>query len=314
MSDAYSLLDAAYAAARWGWYLAAFLVLGAGSYAPFLFAHRTRLDATDPGLELSIARRAARIGLLASVVLLLCGVLRLWFQSKTMLDTGEPVTADIVRAVLGTAWGKGWERQGAMTLLALVAFAAATRGSRFGWMVASAAGGGLGVTAGMTGHAATAASGPGGLFLDAAHVWAGGFWLGGLAVMLLAGMGACRLLPAERHAPVIRTLVADFSRRATIFAPLTIGLGVWLAIRYLGWRWPLELGHSSYGLTLAVKLGAVAIVGLLGAYHWKQVQPKPGKPFDERGFERTGTLEWMAGTLLLAATAVLVSLPLPGDH
>ena len=50
MSEPYTLLDAAYAAARWGWYLAAFLILGAGSYAPFLVRLRTGLDATHPEL------------------------------------------------------------------------------------------------------------------------------------------------------------------------------------------------------------------------------------------------------------------------
>src|SRR5437773_2547986 len=43
-----SLAEAAYAVARWGWLLATFLLLGAGSYAPFLFRTRTALHTTDP--------------------------------------------------------------------------------------------------------------------------------------------------------------------------------------------------------------------------------------------------------------------------
>ena len=43
MSESFTLLDAGYAAARWGWYLTVFLVLGASSYAPFLLRARTGL-------------------------------------------------------------------------------------------------------------------------------------------------------------------------------------------------------------------------------------------------------------------------------
>jgi putative copper export protein len=314
VNEPYTLLDAAYAAARWGWYLAAFLVLGAGSYAPFLFRHRTRLDATDPDVDSAVARRAARIGLIAALALLGFTAVRLYFQTGSLLEPDAPITGESVRAVLATVWGHGWERQGAMALLATVGFGAATRGSRFGWMVASAAGGGIGISAGMTGHAATEQAGRAGFLLDAAHVWAGGFWLGGLAVMLLAGLPVCRGLPDERRLPMIRALVGDFSRRATFLAPLTIGLGVWLAIRYLGWAWPLHLTETSYGWALLAKLGALAVVGGLGAFHWRMATPRAGSRFDPARFTRTGALEILAGTLLLAATAVLVSLPLPGEH
>lgn len=314
MSEPYGLLDAAYAAARWGWYLTAFLVLGAGGYAPFLFRHRTRLDATDPEVERDVSRRAARIGLVASLALLGFASVRLYLQARTLLDPGDPVTSDILQALLASAWGQGWERQAMMALLATLAFGAAGRGSRFGWMVASAAGGGLGIAAGMTGHAATEPAGPGGLLIDAAHVWAGGFWLGGLAVMLLAGTAACRLVPTDRRPTVIRALVADFSRRATLFAPLTIGLGIWMAIRYLGWTWPLDLFKSAYGWALAAKLTALVLVGVLGAHHWRLIKPRQGVALNERKFRRTGAIELLFGAVLLAATAVLVALPLPVEH
>ena len=88
MSDPYTPLDAAYAAARWGWYAAAFLVLGAGSYAPFLVRLRTGLDATHPELASDLARRAARIGAGAALLLLLLAALRLYLQTRTLLDPG----------------------------------------------------------------------------------------------------------------------------------------------------------------------------------------------------------------------------------
>lgn len=313
MNQPYTLLDAAYAAARWGEYLAVFLVLGAGGYAPFLFRARTRLDLTDPGLGADVTRRAARIGLASALVLIVLTALRLYLQARTLIDPEEPVTSAFLSAVLGSNWGHGWQRQVVMALLAALAFGAASRGSRFGWMVASAAGGGLGIAAGMTGHAATAKAGRLGMLLDAGHVWAGGFWLGGLAVLLLAGLGACSAVPAEHRPPLLRALVADFSRRALVFAPLTVGLGVWMAVRYIGWSWPLQLFDTGYGWALTAKLSLLVVVGGLGAYNWRVVQPRLGHPEAEGALRRSGRLELLFGTLLLAATAVLVALPLPGE-
>ncbi len=309
----FGLLDAAYAAARWGWYLAAFLVLGAGSYAPFLFRGRTGLHATDPEFARGFARRAAHTGFRAGLVLLLLAAVRLYLQSKSLLDPGEPVTTDFLRDVLASGWGKGWIRQIAMGGLATAAFAVAARESTLGWMVATAASGGVGFTLGMTGHAVTAKSGPGGALLDAAHVWAGGLWLGALAVMLLAGLGVLRGIVPERRGTVLRAMVADFSRRALLLAPLTVALGVWLAARYLGWSWPLHLFESSYSWALFAKLVALLGVGLLGAYNWRVVQPGLRQANGEARFRRSGRWEVGFGILLLAATAVLVALPLPGD-
>jgi putative copper export protein len=314
VTESYSLLDAAYAAARWGWYLTVFLVLGASSYAPFLLRVRTGLAATHPELAADLARRAARIGLIAAIFLLGFVVLRLYLQSKTLLDPEEPVTLEFLRAVVGSGWGRGWLRQAAMALVALLAFGAAVRASRFGWMVAAAASGGLGLVAGMTGHASTARGGSLGVLLNAAHVWAGGFWLGGLAVMLLAGLAACRSLPDDERPGLVRMLVADFSRRALVFGPMAIGLGIWLAARYLGWNFPLHLLESRYGTALTVKLIALAGVAGVGAYNWRVVQPALGKPSGEPRLRATARLELLLGGVLLAATAVLVALPLPGDE
>lgn len=314
MSDTTTLLDAVFGAARWGWYLSIFLLLGAGSYAPFLFLRRTALEATDSDVVVGLTRRAARIGFLAAIALLLFTALRLYLQAKSLVEPDEPVAALVIRAVLDTAWGEGWQRQAALGLLAALAFGAARGGSRFGWMVGSAAGGGVGLTSGMTGHAVTERAGALGWILDAAHVWAGGFWLGGLAVMLIAGLGACRELPAERRLPLLRVLVGDFSRRALIFGPLTILLGVWLAIQYLGWGWPLHLFDTAYGTALAVKLGLLVIIGALGAYNWRVAQPGLSRPEGEARFRKSGALEAAIGALLLLVTAVLVALPLPGEH
>jgi putative copper export protein len=310
VSVPFSLLDATYAVARWGWYLAAFLVLGAGSYAPFLF-RRSSLAATDSGIAAELIRRAARIGFFAGLALVLLAAARLYLQARLLNDPGEPLTLDFYRAVLGSGWGRGWQRQAGAALLAVLAFAATRKGSRVAWLVALAGCAGIGLTAGMTGHANTGKSGPGGILIDAAHVTAGGVWLGGLAVMVLAGLGACRGLEPARRPAVLRSLVADFSRRALLFAPLAIGLGVWLAARYLGWSWPLHLVRSSYGWVLAAKLAVLGGVAALGGYNWRITQPRLTAEGGESRLRRFSALELWLGIILLGITAVLVSLPLP---
>ena len=114
--------------------------------------------------------------------------------------------------------------------------------------------------------------------------------------------------------PLIRALVGDFSRRALIFGPLAIGLGVWLSIRYLGWTWPLHLFATSYSIALAVKLGVLVVIAGLGAYNWRVAQPGLAHVSGEKRFRKSGTLEVTFGALLLLVTAVLVALPLPGEH
>ena len=312
MSLSFSLLDAAYAAARWGWYVAAFLLLGAGSYAPFLFRVRTGLHSTDPDFAAELSRRAARIGSWAAVSLLGFTLVRFWCQARVLNEPGEPLTGDFLRAVLNSAWGHGWQRQLMMGVLAAVAFAAARSGSRFGWMVATAASGGVGFTLGMTGHASsTVSAGPSAVLLDAIHVWAGGLWLGGLAVLLIAGFAASRRLSQPERTSILRALVADFSRRALLLAPLAIGFGIWLAARYLGWSWPLHLFESSYGWVLAGKLAVLAAVGAVGAYNWRVTQPGLASEGGDLRLRRFSKVELWCGAIVLAITAILVSLPFP---
>ncbi len=314
MSDGYTALDAVYAAARWGWYIAAFLVLGAGSYAPFLLRTRSHLHSFEPEFRADLARRAAGIGFGAALALVVFSFIRLYLQARTLIDPTEPVSRELIGAVAASDWGHGWVRQAIVAGISGLAFGAARSGSRLGWIFGVVAGGGLGIVAGMTGHAATAKSGSFGWLLDAGHVWAGGLWLGGLAVLLIAGLSACRRLPDEQRALAIRSMVADFSRRALIVAPLTVALGVWLAARYLGWGFPLQLFSSRYGVLLFIKISALAVVGGIGAYNWRVVQPGLVSLSGERRLRRSGAVELIFGAVLILATAVLVALPLPGDE
>lgn len=301
------LLGPAYVSARWGYYLAAFLTIGASSFAPFFFGRRTALARRFPGVAHRLHARAALLGLVGSSALVGFGLLRLWLQSRTLLEPGEPLTSEFVGAVLTTAWGQGWQRQLASAVVALIGFLAApTR--RLGWMLAVIGAAGTILTTGMTGHAATAEAGRGGWLIDALHVGAAGLWLGGLGVLMLAGLVACRPLASDCRPEAVRLLVGHFSRRALIAAPLTVAFGAWLSARYLGWTWPLRFFQTSYGWALAGKIALVVGVLALGALNWRVIQPRLGEPGGEARFRRSGGAELGLAVVVLGVTAVLVAL------
>jgi len=64
---------------------------------------------------------------------------------------------------------------------------------------------------------------------------------------------------------------------------------------------------------LAIKLAALAGVAALGAFNWRVVQPALSRPAGESRLRSAAVFELVLGVILLAATAVLVALPLPGD-
>ena len=197
----------------------------------------------------------------------------------------------------------------AAALAALPGFVLAARGGPLGWGIALAGSAGSIAAAGFTGHAATAESGPGGWLIDAIHVGAGGIWLGGLFVLLAAGLPSCSVIDQPARGRARFLLVRHFSRRALVAAPLTVLFGFWLGIRYLGWTWPISFYRSGYGWALAVKVILVVFVALLGAWNWRVIQPRLEKTGEESGLRRAGMAELLLGLLVLGATAVLVALP-----
>jgi copper transport protein len=120
-------------------------------------------------------------------------------------------------------------------------------------------------------HAIPALPQPLGLSLNALHVFAMGIWVGGLAAFAVAPAGG-------------------FGRIAAWSAGLLILSGAALALLHFGqWR---DLMTTAYGVSLMIKLPLVAVslyLARLGRHRW----------------------ELMALLLVLAAAAVIVSLPPP---
>jgi len=148
--------------------------------------------------------------------------------------------------------------------------------------------------------------------VNAIHIAAGSMWLGTLTVMFFAGIRASMRRPTDetpRHLAVARTVNAfsPVALTAAAFVALTGATTAWLHVKRLPNLW-----ETNYGRALIVKLSLVAVVVSLGWWNWKRVRPSlaEGEASMTR-IQRSARAEITVAALVLAATAVLVSLPSP---
>ena len=262
--------------------------------------------AADAPEGLSVARRAARVGLLAAVVTGVAAVLRLGAQAVA-LQPGGVFDAGVLRTILGdTAWGLAWMIEAGSVIVAIAGFLVARRSSS-GWSIAATGALGLAIALAFTGHSASAERqstlAP---FVEVLHVLAAGGWVGTLLVLVAAGLPAILALPADRRGAEATAMVAAFSPAALVFAGLAVATGVFATWVHAGL---LPSLGTPYGRTLAIKVLAFLAVAALGAYNWRRVRPKLGEPAVVGHLRRSATLELVGAAIVLAVTAVLVATP-----
>lgn len=239
-------------------------------------------------------RRAATLGaagVLLSVVALLVGAAGQAAEHHQTLG-----------AALAGAGGRALIQ---LALLAVALFGAviARAGMRVGWWFAGAAVAALALRG--------IASGKWTSLVNPLHVLAGGFWLGTLAVLVIAAFpvlirGDAALAPGSRLSP----LIARFSRLALVSSGLLAVTGVITAWRHL--KRVDALWTSPYGLVLCVKLVIVVAIVALGAYNWRVVTPALVDDAGDAQMVRSSRREVLLAVAILLVTAVLVSVPPPG--
>lgn len=288
--------------AYWLTFLAVFGLVGAAG-ARVLFA---RLEASDVGSGAwpEADALARRVGLAAAVTLLIAAAFRLLAQAESFLDPGEYLSPSVVRSVLSTAWGRGWWWQvgtaGLAAVLSLGPPGMAVAGALF-----------VSATLPLTGHAMEAPAGPVlGVALHGAHAFAGGLWLGTLAVALFAWRRADPPERSGRRQARLARLVERYSPLALASAALLVLSGTAEAIGLVGSLRALR--ETAYGQRLVLKLVLVVVLLAVGAYNWRVVKPTLGAHGSSRRLLRTVALELIIAVVILAVTASLVSLP-PGE-
>ncbi len=192
----------------------------------------------------------------------------------------------------------------AMLALALIGFLLVRASRRLGWSLAAI---GLLVVVLMPLYTGRSLAGR----VNAVHILAASTWLGTLLVMALIGIrGVIRAgPPGTTRAQLVADLVTSFSPLALTAASIVALTGAttaWLHLKRLSSLWT-----TSYGAALLVKLVFVLGVVVMGAWNWKRVRPELGESGSEQTIRRSAAMELLFGSLVLIATAVLVSLPSP---
>jgi copper transport protein len=259
---------------------------------------------------------------------------------------GDALSGEILGAVLGTRYGLVTAARLALLLVvgAVLLRARAGRGRRvlviaearrsvgaaaaaapvpWGSLLWWAA---LGVcllaTIGLTGHAGTTSPVALGMTADLAHLAGASLWLGGLIGLVLLALPSTRGLTDGERVSLLAPVVSRFSSIAVWCVVLIVASGVvraWMEIRTLG-----ALTGYAYGITLLVKLGVVVPLVVLGAINNRWTKPRIRRAAGDANLTESGVsglrtlkglvaIEVILAAVVLAITAVLVSLPPPVD-
>lgn len=270
------------------------------------------LSVAAPDLCTELTGRIARLPSVLSGVLVLLVLARGALQVLSFLDPGEPVTGELLRAALveGT-WGEAWRVQlvGASLLFAVTTFLPPNKPqwSSIPAMLIAVL---IWAQSGMGHPAGNRWSGGTGRFLDMAHVFGAGTWLGTLGVLGLTVFPALR---GESMIPQLARVVRDFSLAARIGVTLVIASGLIVAWTYTG---PLAtIPDSTWGRLLIAKLLVLIGVMALGWWNWRVVTPGllAAQPGCTPRLRRAVSLELSLGLVMLAITAFLVATGLPNE-
>jgi copper transport protein len=252
--------------------------------------------------------RARSLAQSASVLLLCTTLYRAATQSQMM--TGAPTSffGRLSSLVRETNWGQGWAIGAAGVLAIVVGLFVARRGVG-GWTLAAL--GAVFVAGGqaLTGHAASNAHPALAVATDVVHVLGAGGWLGGLVAVILSALPVTRRLSAGESARAGSALVRSYHSSAlecVVLVVISAAVATWLRLPALS-----DLWTTPYGNMLLRKLFFVVVVLLFGLYHWRRVVNVEWTD-DTRGrFRRSAILELLAGAVVVAFTALLISTALP---
>ena len=269
------------------------LFLGAGAIGFRYFALRGWRIETDREFCDSATRRAAVLGLLGvcvSLVLLAIGLPAL--AARRHLTVGALLTSDAASMM-----------QAGFLLLAALGYLLGAMRVRAGWPLAA-----VGVVAGAL---RLAFLGQWSRLVNPVHSLAAGLWIGTLFVLVVAGLGALLRHEPTRHrrGAIAADMVNGFSPLALSMGGIVVLFGLITAWRHL--HVLSNLWSTPYGIALIVKLIFAAMVFAFGAWNWRQQRPSLGSEQAADSIRRSSVAELAIATLVLVATAIVVSLPAP---
>ena len=259
----------------------------------------------EPFGEISL--RVARIGRIATALLVPLWGLRLIVQVLGFRDPFVPLSEDISFLLGETFWGTVWIAQGIVLFLLIPSITPLVRSPRLtnGWLPGMALVAALPVTLALSSHSMSET----GIHrfiavgADGIHAFAAGAWMGSLALILLSrdrGQGQTAVLAAQLRA---------FSPVVLFAVPMLVGMGATLALYHLSS--PQDLWSTPYGRLLSGKILSAGVVLFLGFLNWRRGLPLLDSERGRRSVRRRAVWEVTAASVVLAFTGVLTGTPSP---
>ena len=311
--DGFGAESPLYVVIRWLQFAGLLILIGAVAFRLCVLGFLRREDGAALPILAPAGARTARIALLATALVGVAALLRLYAQSYAMHGGAQALNGDLIATMLGsTTWGWGWITQVVGVAVAALGFLAARRDRTAGWGVAAVGALILGITPALSGHAVSAPRlTPLAILADGAHIVGASGWLGSLLLVVAVGIPTSLELDESERGRAVADLVNAFSPTALVFAGLTAGTGVFAAWLHLG-TVP-ALWQTRYGQLLLLKLAILSVVAGTGAYNWLRVKPALGDVRGAARMRRSASVELAVGVLVLAVTAVLVATPTAMD-
>ena len=271
-------------------FLASFLTTGA---VAFRYVVLRGDAATESGIAIPAARRAAVLGFLGALVTTAMYLINLHGTAIEKQATMTRLITANSRSALGAV----------CLLLVLAGLALAAANVRAGWALAA---GGV-----LVAPLISLFYGEWARAVNPIHRLSGGLWIGTLFILLMAGLTTVlhSNLPPVQRGVLAANMVHRFSPLALIAFAILAFTGIVTAWRHL--KRLDALWTTQYGWTLIAKLSVVAIVVGLGAWNWRRQRPLLGTESAAVVLRRSATAEVIAATIVLVLTSVLVSLPSP---
>lgn len=256
----------------------------------------------------SVDRRVRAVAAASAAALLAGAAARLYAQTWSVFGLDEAVTPELVRVIaVESRWAAGWRPQAAFAVLAALAAVCRRLRPEAGWWLMAVAAVGAWVTLPLTGHAMSFDTRAPWL-LQAAHGIGAGLWVGTLAALAAVAGGLAERPRGHRR---VAALVGRFSPLAVAAVGSIAVTGVLTAALYVGGF--AELGTTGYGRVLLVKVVLFLAAGAVGAWNWRRLTPRLGDAAGARALLRSARLELVLAAGVLAATAVLAHLAMPGE-
>jgi putative copper export protein len=290
--------------ARASWFVGLLILIGAACFRTIVLPRARELDSALTG---RMARRAAMLGFAASLLVIGSALARMFLELNMMRAMPGMQAMSFSEMAMHTRWGFALRLGLVAAILAMIAFAFATRRAHWSWPAAALAATLLGLAPALAGHAAASPKLKSLLIAaDYLHVMGGAAWLGTLFAVLTVGVPLSLAVAGDKRWTSIASLVNSFSPLALVSVTVVVASGVlasWVHLNHVS-----DLWQTAYGQVLGIKLLLVAMTLAIGAHNFRRVQPSLPSEGGSARLRRSAALELGAGFLILVVTGLLTGI------